>query len=118
MAASSPLEAPTKLFDREEGLGDEVAVALQPHELCARPEPVPVAQGLRDGDMSLPIDSVSEDLPSDSATGDSKRQVSAPDAIPTYTTMTRLSLTRFESESSPTRSPVTSDWLGGARQWT
>ena len=34
-----PLEATTKLFDREEGLGDEVGVAIQPHDLRAGREP-------------------------------------------------------------------------------
>ena len=54
------LEAPTQLFDREEGLRDEIAVALQPHDLGARGEPVAVAQWLGDGDLALRID---PDLP-------------------------------------------------------
>ena len=52
-----PLVATAKRFDREEGLGDQVAVALQPKDLRARREPVPVAQGLGDRDLSLPIPS-------------------------------------------------------------
>src|SRR5579875_3915860 len=50
------LEAPTQLLDREEGLRDEIAVALQPHDLGARGEPVAIAQRLGDGDLALRID--------------------------------------------------------------
>jgi len=36
------LAAPTQLLDREEGLRNEIAVTLQPHDLGARGKPVAV----------------------------------------------------------------------------
>jgi hypothetical protein len=37
-----PLDTTAKLFDREERLRDEVGAALEPQDLRARREPVPV----------------------------------------------------------------------------